>query len=171
VNFGLIVVHKSQSRYLGIGVQKAITNFSLKSRPRMSFVRKLRPEVIGKINTLMHSSLELAPTPELWRSGWNLGGLPEQRSLQTWDRFYKIPFRPKTFRINFHPHILGFIRTFLPKRFHKRLLRVKQGSMLTILSIFGKNSRKSVVDLTIVLYKLTCFCKTGQYVRLNIFKL
>jgi hypothetical protein len=25
----------------------------------------------------------------------------------TWDRFHKTPFRPKTFRINFHPQSLA----------------------------------------------------------------
>jgi hypothetical protein len=28
-----------------------------------------------------------------------------QRASTFWDRFYKTPFRPKDFRINFHPQI------------------------------------------------------------------
>jgi hypothetical protein len=30
---------------------------------------------------------------------------------ETWDRFYKTPFRPKTFRINFHPKLFLQIST------------------------------------------------------------
>jgi hypothetical protein len=26
---------------------------------------------------------------------------------ESWDRFYKTPFRPKSLRINLHPYILG----------------------------------------------------------------
>jgi hypothetical protein len=32
----------------------------------------------------------------------------------TWDRFYKTPFRPKAWRINFRPPILSL---FLPKKY------------------------------------------------------